>query len=155
MVKTRPNWSGYELGSTKLGTVQTSEVGLCCAVRFVTTSAVLALLVVSDLGAQRTVVPSQAPLALTNASVVDVRNGTVTRGATVLMRGGRIESIGPPSAGSLPADVRSIDLRGRYVVPGLIDAHVHIGIAQMRAALESGVTMVRSAGVSHYVDVGL
>ena len=41
-------------------------------------------------------------------------------------------------------------------MPGLIDAHVHIGgIAQMRAALESGVTTVRSAGVSHYVDVGL
>ncbi len=55
-----------------------------------------------------------------------------------------------------PAGVRAIDLRGRYVVPGLIDAHVHIGgIAQMRAALESGVTTVRSAGVSHYVDVGL
>ena len=124
--------------------------------RFIATSAVLALLVVSDLGAQRAVVPSQAPLALINASIVDVRNGTVTRGATVLMRGGRIESIGPPSAGGLPADVRSLDLRGRYVVPGLIDAHVHIGgISQMRAALESGVTTVRSAGVSHYVDVGL
>jgi imidazolonepropionase-like amidohydrolase len=41
-------------------------------------------------------------------------------------------------------------------VPGLIDAHVHIGsLPQMRAALESGVTTVRSAGVSHYVDVGL
>jgi imidazolonepropionase-like amidohydrolase len=127
-------------------------------VRFVCTSAVVALLVVADLGAQRAVVPSQAPLALTNASVVDVRNGTVTRGATVLMRGGRIESIGPPSprGSDPPADVRSLDLRGRYVVPGLIDAHVHIGsAAQMRAALESGVTTVRSAGVSHFVDVGL
>ena len=120
--------------------------------RFAATSAVLALLVVSDLGAQRSV-PSQEPLALTNASVVDVRSGNVTRGATVLMRGGRIESVGPTPA---PANVRTIDLRGRYVVPGLIDAHVHIGgLPQMRAALESGVTTVRSAGVSHYVDVGL
>jgi imidazolonepropionase-like amidohydrolase len=125
---------------------------LCCAVRFVATPAVLALLVASDLGAQRSV-PSQEPLALTNASVVDVRSGTVTRGATVLMRSGRIESVGPSPA---PANVRTIDLRGRYVVPGLIDAHVHIGgMPQMRAALESGVTTVRSAGVSHYVDVGL
>ena len=131
--------------------------------RFVISSAVLAFLVVSDLGAQRAPVPSQEPLALINASVLDVRSGTVMRGATVLMRGGRIESIGPPSPGGsgaagsgAPAGVRSLDLRGRYVVPGLIDAHVHIGgIAQMRAALESGVTTVRSAGVSHYVDVGL
>jgi imidazolonepropionase-like amidohydrolase len=126
---------------------------LCCAVRFAITSAALALLIVSDLGAQRSPVPTQEPLALTNAVVVDVRRGTVTRGATVLMRGGRIESVGPSPA---PANVRTIDLRGRYVVPGLIDAHVHIGgIAQMRAALESGVTTVRSAGVSHFVDVGL
>ena len=126
--------------------------------RFVVTSAVLALLLVSSLAAQRPPVASQEPLALTNAAVVDVRSGSVTRGATVLMRGGRIESITPSAAaGSVaPANVRSLDLRGRYVVPGLIDAHVHIGgLAQMRAALESGVTTVRSAGVSHFVDVGL
>jgi imidazolonepropionase-like amidohydrolase len=122
-------------------------------VRFVATSAVLTLFIASSLAAQRPPVASQEPLALTNAAVVDVRSGTVTRGATVLMRGGRIESVGPSPA---PANVRTIDLRGRYVVPGLIDAHVHIGgIAQMRAALESGVTTVRSAGVSHFVDVGL
>ena len=101
--------------------------------------------------------PSQEPLALTNASVVNVRSGTVARNVTVMMRGGRIESVGPPSPGGLSGTgVRVIDLRGRYVVPGLIDAHVHIAsLAQMRAALESGVTTVRSAGVSHYVDVGL
>ena len=122
-------------------------------VRLVLISTVLALLAVPDLGAQRAAVPPQEPLALTNASIVDVRSGTVTRNATVVMRGGRIESI---ANGPAPAGVRSLDLRGRYVVPGLIDAHVHIGsAAQMRAALDSGVTTVRSAGVSHFVDVGL
>jgi imidazolonepropionase-like amidohydrolase len=122
-------------------------------VRSVLVSTVLAVLTVSTLGAQRAAVPSQEPLALTNASIIDVRSGTVTRNATVMMRGGRIESI---ANGPAPAGVRSLDLRGRYMVPGLIDAHVHIGsAAQMRAALDSGVTTVRSAGVSHYVDVGL
>jgi imidazolonepropionase-like amidohydrolase len=91
-------------------------------------------------------------LALTNASVLNVRTGAVQRGTTVVMRGGLIESIGqapPPTA-------RAIDLRGRFVVPGLIDAHVHVGsLPQMRAALESGVTTMRSAGASHFADVGL
>ena len=111
----------------------------------------------SVLHAQRVTVPPQEPIALTNANVIDVRTGTIARNSTVVMRGGRIESVGPPSAGgSGAAGTRTIDLRGRYVVPGLIDAHVHIeSIAQMRAALESGVTTVRSAGVSHFVDVGL
>ena len=41
-------------------------------------------------------------------------------------------------------------------MPGLIDAHVHIAsLPQLRAALESGVTTVRSAGVSNFVDVGM
>jgi imidazolonepropionase-like amidohydrolase len=121
-------------------------------VRWYVTSSVVVLLSLPTLDAQRSGVPPQEALALTNASVVDVRSAAVARNVTVLMRGGRIESVGPPA----PAGVRVVDLRGRYVVPGLIDAHVHIGsLAQMRAALESGVTTVRSAGVSNFVDVGL
>ena len=122
--------------------------------RFITWSAI-AVSTISALGAQRSSAPPQEPLALINASVINVRTGAVDRNVVVLMRGGTIESVGPPPPGGFGA-VRVIDLRSRYVVPGLIDAHVHIGgIAQMRAALESGVTTVRSAGVSHYVDVGL
>ena len=135
MVKNRQFWS-YYFGVTRL-----------------LISAVLSIACITAIAAQRPTVPPQEALALTNASVVDVRTGAVSRNATVVMRGGRIESV---ASGPAPPGVRAIDLRGRYVVPGLIDAHVHIGgIAQMRAALESGVTTVRSAGVSHYVDVGL
>src|SRR5262245_16046055 len=95
----------------------------------------------------------QDPLALTNANVVSVTDGAVQRGVTVVLRGGRIESIGAAAA---PAGVRAIDVRGRYVVPGLIDAHVHIAnLRALKTALESGVTTVRSAGVSSYVDVGM
>jgi imidazolonepropionase-like amidohydrolase len=119
----------------------------------VLTSSILALFSVAILGAQRPAVATQEPIALINANVVDVRDGTIVRNSTAVMRGGRIESVMPAAA---PAGVRTIDLRGRFVVPGLIDAHVHIGsLAQMRAALDSGVTTVRSAGVSHFVDVGL
>ena len=118
--------------------------------RFLSSSFVV-LLSTAILPAQRSAPPADA-LALTNASVVNVRTGAITRGATVILKGGAIESIG----GAPPAGARSIDLRGRYLVPGLIDAHVHIAsLPQMRAALESGVTTVRSAGVSHFADVGL
>ena len=114
-------------------------------------SSLLVLLSSAMLPAQRPA-PTADPLALTNASVVNVRTGEITRATTVILRGGRIESVGAAA----PAGARSIDLRGRYVVPGLIDAHVHIAsLPQMRAALESGVTTVRSAGVSHFADVGL
>jgi imidazolonepropionase-like amidohydrolase len=95
----------------------------------------------------------QDPIALTNANVLNVLDGTVQRNVTVTLRGGRIESIAatPPSTGTRP-----IDVRGRYVVPGLIDAHVHIAnLRALRTALQSGVTTVRSSGVSHYADIGM
>ncbi len=92
-------------------------------------------------------------LALVNANVIDTRGGGIRTGVTLVLAGGRIESVG---TGAAPDGVRAVDLQGRHVVPGLIDAHVHIGsLAQMRAAVESGVTTARSAGVSSYVDVGL
>lgn len=125
-------------------------------VKSVFSSSILIVFSIAALGGQRPAVPPQEPLALLNANVVDVRAGSIARNTTVVLRGGRIESVGATASGGAPAGTRTIDLRGRYLVPGLIDAHVHIGsAAQMRAALESGVTTVRSAGVSHFVDVGL
>jgi imidazolonepropionase-like amidohydrolase len=116
--------------------------------------AALAVVVASTLAAQPPATPP-APLMLTGASVVDVASGDVRRDQVVVLRDGRIESVSasaPPAA----AAPRRLDVSGKFVVPGLVDAHVHIAtLAAMRAALESGVTTVRSAGVSHFVDVGL
>jgi imidazolonepropionase-like amidohydrolase len=92
-------------------------------------------------------------LALINANVVSVTDGSVQRGMTVLLRAGRIESV---SAAKPAAGVKALDARQRFVVPGLIDAHVHIGnLRALRTALESGVTTARSAGASYYADVGM
>ena len=88
-----------------------------------------------------------------NASVVNVRTGDVSRGATIVLRNGTVESIG---TGAAPSGMRSIDLKEKYVLPGLIDAHTHIAdLASARRALESGVTTARDAGVDAWVDVGL
>jgi imidazolonepropionase-like amidohydrolase len=118
----------------------------------------LALLIAGLSVATGFVSPSahQAPgdaTALINANLVDVTDGSVRKGVTILLRDGRITSI---TASPPPAGVRMLDARNRFVVPGLIDAHVHIAnLRALRTALESGVTTVRSAGVSSYVDVGM
>ena len=92
------------------------------------------------------------PLAIIHANVINVRDGRVTANATIVLRDGKIQSIG---SGNAPAGVKVVDAAGKYVMPGLIDAHTHAAdSAAFRRALESGVTTVRSAGVSHYVDVG-
>lgn len=103
-------------------------------------------------GAQQPTTSSNDPLALTNANVVNVRTGQIIVNATIVLRDGRIESIGTNAP---PADTKVVDLKGKFVLPGLIDAHAHAdNLAAFRRALESGVTTVRSAGVSNYVDVG-
>lgn len=92
-------------------------------------------------------------LVLANANVVDVEAGRVIPGATVVVRGGRIVSVGE---GAPPAGVPVVDLEGRFVIPGLIDAHVHVGnTADALRALRTGVTTMRSAGSGHYADVGM
>jgi imidazolonepropionase-like amidohydrolase len=64
------------------------------------------------------------PTLIRNATVLD---GTGRRldGADVLMRDGRIVAVGAALAGD---DASVIDARGRWVTPGLIDVHSHLGV---------------------------
>ena len=104
---------------------------------------------------------SPAPLAaqdlvLTNARVVDVTDGSVSEPATVIVEDGRITRIVEGEGGDAPPGATTVDLMGRYLAPGLMDAHVHVGsAADARRALYMGVTTMRSMGTSHYADVGM
>ncbi len=94
-------------------------------------------------------------LVITNARVVDVTNGTVSEPTTVVVEGGRITVIAAAAA-EVPESATTVDLMGRYLAPGLLDAHVHVSsAADARRALLQGVTTMRSMGTSHYVDVGM
>jgi imidazolonepropionase-like amidohydrolase len=60
--------------------------------------------------------------AFTGATVIDGTGAAPLRNATVVMRNGRIACVGQCEVG---ADVHTIDARGKWIIPGLIDAHVH------------------------------
>jgi imidazolonepropionase-like amidohydrolase/ketosteroid isomerase-like protein len=60
--------------------------------------------------------------ALTHATVIDGTGAPPRTDATVVMRGGKIECVG---ACTLGPDVEVVDARGKWIIPGLIDAHVH------------------------------
>lgn len=63
-------------------------------------------------------------LTFTNTTIVDVSDGTLRRGMTVIVEGNRIASVGPPSAtGARRGQV--IDAKGMYMIPGLWDMHTH------------------------------
>jgi imidazolonepropionase-like amidohydrolase len=87
-------------------------------------------------------------VTITNARIV-VGNGTVIERGSIVVRGGKIVSVGPgtPSASS----VKTIDAKGMSAMPGFIDAHKHINTgpnekAQMQSLLEAGYTTILSGG---------
>jgi hypothetical protein len=60
-----------------------------------------------------------------HVSVIDVTNGDIHSDYTVLVSGNRIGYVGPATSATIPADARIIDGRGKFLMPGLWDMHVH------------------------------
>lgn len=65
------------------------------------------------------------PRAIVGATLVDGRGGPPVRDAVVVLRDGRIDCAGPRARCPVPAGVDTLDARGLWVLPGLVDAHVH------------------------------
>ena len=109
---------------------------------------------------QRTVqgaTPAETPvdLAIQASRVLDPRTGEYSGPMTILVRNGRILELRPTAAQLPSGAARVLDLRGLTVMPGLIDAHVHLAIggtvrANALADLRAGFTTVVDLGtVSH------
>ena len=64
-------------------------------------------------------------IALTNGRLYTIDNGIIEQG-TILLDGAKIAAVGTDVA--IPAEAQVIDVEGRIVTPGFIDAHTHIGI---------------------------
>ena len=92
--------------------------------------------------------PPSGPVLIRNATVF-TGDGERLEGADVMLQGGRIEAVG--SALEVPADATVIDGSGRYLTPGLIDVHSHLGNypAPGGAAVADGneLTSPNTAGV--------
>ncbi len=64
-------------------------------------------------------------IAIINGQVMTITQGTLDR-ATVLVEGGRIVALGEQV--EIPADAQIFDAEGKVVMPGMIDAHCHVGV---------------------------
>jgi imidazolonepropionase-like amidohydrolase len=70
--------------------------------------------------------PDRELVAITAVTVIDVEHGRSIGPRTVLVDDGRIIAIVAPSEAVVPADAQRVDGRGRFLVPGLVDMHVHL-----------------------------
>jgi len=117
---------------------------------------------------------------LGNLRLIDGTGAPAREGAALLIEGETIVHAGPLAAGDAPspADAEILDLGGRTVIPGLVEAHIHLSyndvkaiadldlncppeISTLRAArngelaLHCGYTAARSAGAVHRIDAAL
>jgi imidazolonepropionase-like amidohydrolase len=89
-------------------------------------------------------------IALLGATLIDGSGGPPIAASAVVIRRGLIESVGSRADFQLPERTRELDVTGRWIMPGLVDAHVHLvdpqaGVARWSMAryLAWGVTTVR------------
>ncbi|HKZ09773.1 MAG TPA: hypothetical protein VJL61_03590 [Rhodanobacteraceae bacterium] len=70
------------------------------------------------------------PLLLAHAGLIDGTGLPVQRDMTIVIEGKRIVAVYPDGSQPVPKDAEVRDLSRKYVIPGLIDAHVHITDAE-------------------------
>src|SRR6476661_1729358 len=125
--------------------------------------------------------PSSSVVVIHAGAVIDGTSAAVRRDQAIVVRGNRIESIGPWTPSAVPSGARVVDLSSATVTPGWIDAHTHLMLdpaggdydtqllkqtnefraaratALARRMLDQGFTTVRDVETegAGYADVGL
>ena len=87
-------------------------------------------------------------VALRGATVLTVTKGVIPNG-TVVLRDGKIAAVGAAGSVDVPAGADTIDVSGRFVTPGLIDAHSHIATDSIN---EGGTTVSSMTGMEDVLD---
>ena len=91
---------------------------------------------------------SPSSIVLMNGTIIDGLGGDPVAYGALVIRGEKIEAVGPRSRVAIPSGSTIIDLRGGTVLPGMINAHVHIRneMALLKDWARAGVTTVRDVG---------
>jgi hypothetical protein len=96
-----------------------------------------------------TITTSASQYVITDVAIVDVVKGNVVPGQTVVIQGDRIDQIGGQGELEIQPGAEVIDGHGLYLMPGLVDAHVHYFDAPVfgRVMIANGVLLVRDMGM--------
>lgn len=135
-------------------------------------------LAVTVIAGAASTVAAQTRVALVGGSVVSVEGGSTLHDAVVLIEGERITQVGPRSTVAVPEGATVVPMDGKWLIPGLMNMHVHFGLRLPGAAgaeladetdaqqalrmahnaelsLKAGVTTVRLVSEHHGNDFAL
>ena len=85
-------------------------------------------------------------LVIEGGTLIDGNGGAPVEDAVVIVRGNRIERVTTRGEARYPRDARVLDASGKYIVPGLMDAHAHYAEWMAELNLHFGVTSIFSIG---------
>ncbi len=117
----------------------------------------------------------KAVTALVDGTVVAIDGGAARQNAVVLIEGDRISQVGAAGTVTVPANAKIISMKGKWLIPGLMNMHVHLGLrlpgaagaelvnesdreqvlrmaCNARLSLLSGATTLRLVGEDHGND---
>ncbi len=83
---------------------------------------------------------------IVGATIIDCTGRPAFRDSALVIVGGRVKAVGRRAEVRWPREARVIDASGKYVLPGLIDMHIHYREWQGELFLASGVTTVKDLG---------
>lgn len=98
-------------------------------------------------------------IAITGGTLIDGTGAEPLTNHTIIINGDTIESVGPSASTTIPENATVIDITGKWILPGFIDLHHHLGYGEsdpsmstlraldmMNRMLSAGVTAVRNLG---------
>jgi len=88
-------------------------------------------------------------LEIRDTTVVDVKTGALVAHRDVQIRDGRITAVRPAAPGSIRSSANVLDGRGKYLIPGLWDCHVHLSWTS-----ESALPLLVALGITEVRDLG-
>src|ERR1043166_1233054 len=101
------------------------------------------LLLCALAGCSKILPPKDRVVALDGATLIDGAGGDPKRDAVIIVRDGHIEAVAPLNEIRIPRGAERINLAGKTVIPGLIDAHAHVERWATQRYIAWGVTTVR------------
>ncbi|WP_407554732.1 amidohydrolase family protein [Streptomyces sp. Pv4-95] len=97
-------------------------------------------------------------LVVEGGTLIDPATGEVTEDAVVVITGGRVRVAGSRAraAAQIPDGAPVLRADGKWILPGLVDAHIHLNTAaEARDAVRKGATSARSGSTNFYQDIAV
>lgn len=97
----------------------------------------------------------EQPVAITGATILTASDAGKIENGTIVFQNGRIVAVGPASDVRVPAGAQTIDGTGKFVTPGIIDAHSHIAADAINEGSVSVSSMVSIRDVIDPTDIAI